>query len=286
MNNDSIALSERARAACADMRRASHHLALLLVELADEGHLRHLGYASLTNYAAAVLDMTPREARGLYRLGRAFPTLPALAGAMEAGALDWTKARELLRVVTPDTEAAWVARAQERSSRALEREVSATLFGAPPPAEGAQIVPESQRGRLSLEGERSDIDTIRRAIAVHRSRCGLDTEELDDCALLALLALASIRAAEQGDAAEAAFAADTDGAAARFEVAEVPEAREQPGAAGDDAPHSRAADPTAMARTARDPGERYRIVIEHCSDCGRTASSSSTASREVPGRMR
>jgi hypothetical protein len=334
MNNDSIALSERARAACADMRRASHRLALLLVELADEGHLRHLGYASLPDYASKVLDLTPREARGLYRLGRAFPTMPALASAMEAGALDWTKAREILRVITPDTEAAWVARAQGRTSRELEREVSATQFGAPPPAEGAPIMPESQRGRLSLEGERSDIDTIRRAIAVHRARCGLDAEELDDCALLALLALASIRAAEQGDAAEAAFEADTDGSATHPETPEhpeppetpeTPETREtretseppdpaqaaEPAAASDDdarwlhgsggmnstnsqhkpivpteagpvhALHAHDGRNAAIVRPSRDPGERYRVVIENCPDCGRSVSGGAEVSEEV-----
>ena len=217
------------------MRRASHSLALLLVELVDEGHLRHLGYASLNEYASTVLDLTPREARALYRLGTAFPEMPALAAAMEAGALDWTKARELLRVITPDTEAEWVARAQARSSRELEREVSATPFGAPPPAAGTPIVPGSQRGRLILEGERSDIDTIRRAIAVQRARCGLDAEELDDCALLALLALANIRLAEQAEVAfeagmgdgvsgaetgEDAFAAETDGVVSGAEAGE------------------------------------------------------------------
>jgi hypothetical protein len=307
MNNDSIALSERARAACADMRRASHRLALLLVELADEGHLRHLGYASLPDYASKVLDLTPREARGLYRLGRAFPTMPALASAMEAGALDWTKAREILRVITPDTEAAWVARAQGRTSRELEREVSATQFGAPPPAEGAPIMPESQRGRLSLEGERSDIDTIRRAIAVHRSRCGLDAEELDDCALLALLALASIRAAEQGDATEGAFEADTDGSAARPEAPEAPDAPSardavdgdagclatiggaershdtyEPTVLSDGGPvQTRDVDPTTTARTWRDPGERYRVVLENCPDCGRSVSGGAEVSEAV-----
>jgi hypothetical protein len=175
-------------------------------------------------------------------------------------------------------------------------------------------VPESQRGRLSLEGERSDIDTIRRAIAVHRARCGLDTEELDDCALLALIALASIRAAEQGDATEAAMEAGADGSAARPDgsaarpdgSAARPEAPDALGAADGDVPsieriagiprkedeyehtvgsdtdpHSRDADPTAGARPWRDQGERYRVVIEHCPDCGRSVSGGAEVSEEV-----
>jgi hypothetical protein len=209
---------------------------------------------------------------------------------MEAGALDWTKARELLRVSTPDTEAAWVARAQERTSRELEREVSATAFGAPPPEAGVPIVPGSQRGRLSLDGERSDIDTIRSAIAVHRARCGLDAEELDDCALLALLAMASIRAAEQADATEPAVEAEGSAPLSNIQEDDGATQANAPGSSSPSLPaeagdvHAGDAQTPAtetVARAWRDRGERYRVVIECCPKCRQSTSNGAEVSEDV-----
>ena len=65
-------------------------------------------------------------------MGRRLPDLPYVSATLEAGNLDWTKARELVRVVTPETEEAWVQRATTVSCRVLEVEVANASVGAPP----------------------------------------------------------------------------------------------------------------------------------------------------------
>lgn len=163
-------------------------MATLLAELAAaRGHLE-LGYASVAEYAEAVLDLSPRMVRDLVRVGKALPQLPLLARAMSEGELDWTKARELVTVATGDTEAAWISRAMASTSRALERDVSRARPGEPPPTEAEVAERAPERGRLVLEVDAADLATIRRALALMRSRCDLDASEVDDGALLAALA--------------------------------------------------------------------------------------------------
>src|SRR5687767_8348099 len=98
-------------AACRAMRNAEHTVCVLLREvLDDELHLEH-GYASAYDYAVHALGLEERKAYGLLQLARALPRLPELDRAPADGRLGWTKARDMLRVLTPENEAAWVERA-------------------------------------------------------------------------------------------------------------------------------------------------------------------------------
>ncbi len=90
-------------------RAAEHTAARLLRQVLDESLHHALGYASIYDYAEQALDLTVRQARGLMQIGGMLPSLPALDAAFSSGAISWTKARELIRVITPETEAAWVA---------------------------------------------------------------------------------------------------------------------------------------------------------------------------------
>ncbi len=163
-------------------------MAVLLAQLADtRGHVE-LGYASVGEYAEVALELSRRAARDLVRVGRALPRLPALSARMAAGELDWTKAREVVAIATGDTEAAWVEWASSTTSRQLERAVASARRGELPPtgAEAPERGPE--RTRLVVDVDAADLETIRRALALLRSRCDLDAGELDDGALLAALA--------------------------------------------------------------------------------------------------
>ena len=127
-------LHARLLSARRQLRRAERELALLLAEIADEEHFRALGYVSLTEYAAATLELSARQTRDLLLLGRRLPGLPVLDKALAEGSIDWSKARELARVVTAETEAGWVARAQTQTARVIEREVAAAVAGGVAPA--------------------------------------------------------------------------------------------------------------------------------------------------------
>lgn len=213
-------LADRLLAARHDQRRAEHRLAHLLAEMADASLHHALGYASVAEYAEAVLDLDRRQARELLRLGRRLPDFPAIDAALGAGDLDWTKAREVLRVATPDTEIAWLERAKATTSRALEREVAGALVGEPPPA-GESAEPRAPaRRRVVIEMESVDAEALFQALAVARSQLGSSRDEVEDGVLLAGIARRFLHDAEPEHAAT---------------------------------------------------GEPYRVVIEHCPDCGATS---------------
>ncbi len=203
-------------------RQAEHQLAVLLAELADRRLFAELGYASVGEYGVEVLDLPKRTTRDLVRIGRRLDDLPALAAALSAGELDWTKAREVVSIATPETAAAWVARALTVSSRILEREVAHAKVGEPPPAEGVAPERRPERVRIVLEMQASDAEVLYQAIALCRAQSDLDGEEVDDGALLAMIANNYVHA--------------------------------------------------AGAREDTPTGERYRIVVHQCPDCGHAES--------------
>jgi hypothetical protein len=250
-------------------RRAEHTLACLLAELVHDKLFRPLGYVSVEEYAARILDLTTRQTRDLLRIGRALPGLPRLAAVMEAGELDWTKARELVRVATPETEEAWIARAKAVPSRVLEQQVGGLLRGAPPPDEGA--VRADAVSTFVARMESADLDALRATLAALRVRLSATAEELDDGALLGVLArrvLATLEreaeeeaeGASEGHAAEAEEAAEGESEGhAGAEAAEAGAEAEAEAAAGPIV----SSGPAARAFT----GERYRVVVALCPEC-------------------
>jgi hypothetical protein len=207
MNTDrsrAQALSDRLVATRRAHRRAEHQLATLLAELAEGRLFTLIGYASLDEYAETVLDLSPRQSRDLLRIGRALPKLPTLAASLEAGEIDWTKARELLRVATPQTEAAWVERARTVPSRVLEREVTYARAGELPPA--CDVPPERRpaRERLVIELESTDRELFDTLLAMLAAKLGTDGEELDRGALVGAAAQMLIAQLEREETGEAA----------------------------------------------------------------------------------
>ena len=195
-------LSDRLLVARRAVRRAEHQLATLLAELAEGRLFQTLGYASLDEYADAVLDLPPRQVRDLLRIGRALPVLPALAAALEAGELDWTKAREIVRVGTSETEAAWVERAKSVTSRVLEREVADSLVGELPPAGEPRPERRPPRSRMVLELESADHEIFATMLALLAAHLGTDGVELDRSALVGAAARMVVDQLERDDALE------------------------------------------------------------------------------------
>ena len=181
-----LALSERLVAARCSQRRAEFELAVLLAELVAGEHFRPLGYASMEEYASIVLDLTARQARDLLRIGKALPGLPKLQATLAAGQLDWTKARELVRVLVSDTEDAWIERAKSVPSRILELQVASRHKGQLPPT-GDEPTGEDQLRHFSVKLESADYDLVRTCLAEARMDVDLNPEELDDGDLTATI---------------------------------------------------------------------------------------------------
>ena len=181
-------------------RGAEHRIAVLLAQMADGALYRALGYASVEQYATGRLELTTRMTRDFVRIGRAIAELPVLNAALAEGTVDWTKAREVVRVATPATESAWTERAKTQTARVIEKEVAAARIGdAPPLGEPVPELPPARR-RLVFECEATDAEIVLQALALLRARTDLTPGEIDDGALLAEMARAVIA---QGEAVAA-----------------------------------------------------------------------------------
>ncbi len=179
------ALHEQLLAAHGAKALAEREFTLLLGAVAEGRHFVELGYASVHDYAAAFFRLSARQTADRLRVAKALPNLPELDAAIREGRLEWTKGRELLRVITPETAPTWVARAQVLNSRELERLVSAALPGQQPPDE---IPSGPARRRIVFVMQSVDAETLIAALRTIRAEARIVGEELEDSAALALLA--------------------------------------------------------------------------------------------------
>jgi hypothetical protein len=114
-------------------------------------------------------------------MGRALQSLPAVVGAIRQGRLSWSKARELMRVATPETEAEWLARAARLSCRELE---AAAAAHAPAEAQPASLSRYSCRFvaadtvRVTVDLTSEQFALLDQALVAIRQRLG--TEDAAD----------------------------------------------------------------------------------------------------------
>jgi hypothetical protein len=85
---------------------------------------RPLGMVSAIDYMERVLGYGPRAAQERLRVARALGALPELTAALSRGELSFSAVRELTRVATPSTEAAWRDAAAGKNLRQLEELVA------------------------------------------------------------------------------------------------------------------------------------------------------------------
>lgn len=83
-----------------------------------------LGMVSILDYLERRLEYAPRTAQERMRVARALGTLPQLTAALADGAFAYSAVRELSRVATPATEAAWIAAATGKNLRQIEELVA------------------------------------------------------------------------------------------------------------------------------------------------------------------
>ncbi len=129
--------------------------------------------------------------------GSDIPDLLVLDQAFAKGALSWSKARELLSVVAPETEAEWVELARRSTNRELERIVSAHSPGEPP---GDKRDKDAGPKRLTFSMEPVEAEQVRTALAAIRAATGVSHEEVGDGALLAQMAARVLEDLERTEA--------------------------------------------------------------------------------------
>ena len=150
----------------------------LLRALRAGAHVR-LGYASFAEYIECIFGYTRRFAMERVRVAEAIEQLPALRGSLAKGELGWSALRELTRVATPKTEAAWLKAACKRTLREVEKLVSGHRPG-DGPADPAD--PALRRQVIRLEASAETLALFREAMAKVRRDAGGPLDE--DAALL------------------------------------------------------------------------------------------------------
>lgn len=93
---------------------ARYDLELGRMLLAGLRHQVHgpMGFDSFADYAEAMFGMTAPEVAARVRVADALTELPLMAAALADGVVRWSAVRELTRVATPGTEAAWLEMAE------------------------------------------------------------------------------------------------------------------------------------------------------------------------------
>ena len=157
----------------------------LLIAWRSGAHV-HLGHGSFGEYVERLLGYSRRATREKLRVAEALERLPRSARALEQGALSWCAARELTRVATAETEAAWLDAARGKTTRQIEALVAGKQPGEPPPAPSCENdLPPPRRHVLRFEVSPETFATFREAVQGLRRAAGGD---LDDDALLLAMA--------------------------------------------------------------------------------------------------
>jgi hypothetical protein len=119
-----------------------------------------LGYASEGQYARERVGVSLSSLRHRCTLARRADRLPALAAALESGAIGYEATLLIGRVATPETVDPWIARARVRTLKHLREEVGAVELrmrlgdGGPfPPPEEAELEDVAALERAALSGE-------------------------------------------------------------------------------------------------------------------------------------
>jgi hypothetical protein len=193
-------------------QQAEYALATLLFELHRSRRYMERGHASVIAYGEAELDLTPRQTRDLVFVAKRLAALPALDEAFRTGRVGYTKAREVARVATPETDAAWTTRALQTTNRALERQVAAAQRGDDPPAD-PDAEPGPARVRVTVAMSAAEADVLATAFARLRLDGGFGTD-VENGTLLAEMARRTLAVLD----AEAADAAGDAPTAERFRV--------------------------------------------------------------------
>lgn len=179
-------LHERNQSARLDLVRSEWQMSAHLLATDRSGLHRKKGYGDVVAYAEKCLDLPRYKALELLRVARSFEAMPELSEAFRQGEIGWTKTREITRVATPKTEAAWLDRARQHDSNTVARmvAVSPTQFKrgkaleaerqAQPEAAGAEPTAETtpQLISVTLRFTPAQYAVLEQAVSLARARAG------------------------------------------------------------------------------------------------------------------
>jgi len=145
--NSARSIHTRLKNAVVELERAEKNAVALFAEVMRTKRYRELGHGSMHLYAAKELGFSAPKTSQFIRLAESLESLPKLKQEVTSGALPWTKAREVAKVATSQTEAAWIGVAKNTSRRELEATIATTR------AE-AKAERRKDRAQVALPGRR------------------------------------------------------------------------------------------------------------------------------------
>lgn len=126
-------IDARLRRTCRVADLGNRATAFYLADLHQRGLHQSLGYPTTIAYAERALGLSRRKARELLHAGLRLKELPTIDEAFAGNRICWSRVRRLCNVATPQTEGAWLERAQEVSQDELERLTMRMRPGEVPP---------------------------------------------------------------------------------------------------------------------------------------------------------
>jgi len=125
------------------LRRDLVRTAYYLVQIRERNIHRHLGFATVADYASHTAGLTRRQTEEFLAIGRQLPRFKEVEEALATGELSWTKARLIVRRADPAQQRHWIEQAQSVSARQLEERMP------PPPRPGTRPCPGPKAGNPS-----------------------------------------------------------------------------------------------------------------------------------------
>ncbi len=111
------------KTAIAAWEQAERNAVVCFAEVLRRRLYRELGYSSIQQYARMELNFSDTRTGDFVRLVHKMDELPVLREAIENGDVGYTKAREIITVATPKTDANWVEAARRQSRAELADKV-------------------------------------------------------------------------------------------------------------------------------------------------------------------
>src|SRR5690349_6110929 len=173
---------DRQLCAVARRRGALDREELMLIREAVAVQLwRPLGMTSMREYLERRLGYGPQVAAERLRVAEALEALPEIEAALDAGELSYSAVRELTRIATRKTAAAWVAACRGKVVQQIEEMVAER-----DPGDAPESRPKPQvRPKRFVADLRPDVAALlRQARQVIEARCG---EKLDNSELIEAL---------------------------------------------------------------------------------------------------
>ena len=119
-----VKLDKTSRRIRKNLADAEWKMGLCLLAMVRSGGFRELGYATISEYAEKVLNLSGKKLSWLLNTAKALEHLPLLSQAFKQGEIGWGKVRALQSLATPETEREWLDFALENNTDAVSRKVA------------------------------------------------------------------------------------------------------------------------------------------------------------------